>query len=413
MKNGYNGHIIDTTLRYLEKSNIDKQNKKTIKEFTTSLSAEGLTQDRQSKYIYALVQISKRINNKLFSKVTKSDIEKLIGQINNEDISEWTKRDYRIITKRLIKYIRLKEGQKYSEKEYPEEVNWLSSSIKKKDKRKYSKDILKPEDIKLLASGTLNLRDKAFILFLYESGARIGEVMNMRIKDFKPEEAWASASLFGKTGERTITIISSAPAINNWIKHHPTKDNIESYLFCSINRSTKGKQNGYWYFNKLLREAKKRVGLDKPVNPHHFRHSRASDLAKKFTEAHLCNYMGWEFGSKEAADYVHTSRDETNNAYKVLHGLAIEELEKETFKPIDCPRCSIKNDPSAKRCMGCGMFLNDKSINEYLKQKEEATKMGLGFMESGQNTQDAINQALLDEIKALRTKVEAIEKQKI
>ena len=365
MKKGYNGRTLETGLKHLNKSKINPDNKKTIEAFVTSLSAEGITQDRQCKYIYTLVQISKRVNNKDFSKLTKTDIEKLIGKLNNEDLSEWTKRDYRIVTRRLIKYIKIKEGETFKKNEYPQIVSWLSSSIKKADKRKYNKEILKPEDIKLLAEGTFNLRDKAFILFLYESGARIGEVMNIRLKDFKPAEAWADVTLFGKTGERTIAVISSAPAINNWINHHPTKNDIESFLFCSLNRSTMGKQPGYWYFNKLLREAKKRVDLKKPVNPHHFRHSRATALAKKFKEAELCNYMGWEIGSKEAADYVHISTNETNNKYKAMHGLISEEDEKDTFSPIECPNCGIMNDPSAKRCMGCGQFLDEESLARY------------------------------------------------
>ena len=119
-----------------------------------------------------------------------------------------------------------------------------------------------------------------------------------------------------------------------------------------------------------------RVKLNKPVNPHHFRHSRATELAKKITEAQLCNYMGWIVGSREAATYVHLSGRDTDKAILKLHGLAEEETEKETFTPIKCPRCNIKNDPAAKFCNSCSLGLDEKTMMEYDQQKELAAKLG-------------------------------------
>ncbi len=368
--------IIKTAYAHLDNVTLSPKNEETITAFLQQLAAEGLSKDRQSKYIYSLINISRRINHKDFYKLKKQDIVKLIGDINNTNFSEWTKRDYRIILKRLIKYCREQEGKTFKEKEYPPEVAWLSSSIKKKEKKKYHKEVLTPEDVKKLAASTYNLRDKAFILFLYESGARIGEVLNLRIKDFQPEDRYAKVTLFGKTGERSIAIYSSAPAISNWIKHHPVQNDKENWLFCSINHANQGDQGQYFYFNKLLKQAQKRAGLNKPVNPHHFRHSRASELAKKLTEAHLCNYMGWEIGSKEAADYVHTSRDATNKAYLAMHGLVKEEEEKDKFQPVECPRCGIMNEVGAKSCRGCTLLLDEQSIIEYDEQKEQAAKFG-------------------------------------
>jgi integrase len=383
LKNGYNGKVLLTALNHLKNRDISEKNKKTISDFINYLSAEGLTHDRQSKYIYSLVQISKRAKNKDFAKLTKNDIVNIIGEINNSDFSEWTKRDYRIVLKRLIKYIREQEGNTYRPNEYPHEVLWLSSTIKKKDRRKYSKPILTPEDIKNLAEVTLNLRDKAYILFLYESGARIGEVLNIKIGDYKSDKYGALVTLFGKTGERKIRIWSSAPAISNWIKHHPKRGNNNAWLFCSINHSSMGDQGTYFYFNKLLREArsrlmKKGIKLDKPVNPHHFRHSRATELAKKLTEAHLCNYMGWYIGSKEAADYVHVSGDATNKAILAMHGLADDEKEVDKFKPIECPRCGIINSPESKFCSGCSLALDLKNLIEVEK---DAKSVGFNVLE--------------------------------
>jgi len=368
--NGAKDKILLTALNHLDRVKINPKNKEIIHNFVKHLAAEDLTKVRQSKYIYTTVQISRRIKNKDFTKLNKDSIEDLVGGINNSDFSEWTKRDYKIILKRLIKYIREKEGKRFLEGRYPLEVSWISSTMKK-TRKKLPKELLTIDDIKELAEGTLNLRDKAFILFLYESGSRIGEILNLKIKDVEFDKFGARIILFGKTGARKIRIIASAPSISNWIKHHPTNKNKDSWLFCSLNHPNMGEQGQYFYFNKLLRVTKKRVKLTKPVNPHHFRHSRATELAKKITEAQLCNYMGWIIGSREAATYVHLSGRDTDKAILKLHGLAEEETEKETFTPINCPRCGIDNSPGSKFCSGCSLGLDEKSIIDYDKKIED------------------------------------------
>jgi integrase/recombinase XerD len=372
--NGAKDKILRKAQNYLSRSEINEKNKEMITSFVNYLAADDLTKDRQSKYIYTCVRLSQRMNNRVFSTLMKKDIENIVAEINNSDFSEWTKRDYRIILKRLMKFIREREGSVFRKGEYPLEVAWLSSTMKKA-RKKLPKELLTIDDIKELADCTLNLRDKAFILFLYESGARIGEVLNIKLSDIVFDEYGARVTLFGKTGARVIRVIASAPAISNWMNHHPTFDgkNKDIWLFCSLNRRAPGVQSEYFYFNKLLRVSKERAELNKPVNPHHFRHSRATELAKKLTEAQLCSYMGWKIGSKEAATYVHLSGRDTDTAILALHGLKKEEQEKETFTPIQCPRCGIKNDPGAKFCQGCSLGLDLTTVINFEKTKDDLT----------------------------------------
>jgi site-specific recombinase XerD len=360
-------------LSRLEKADIGAANKKTISRFIDQLSAEGLTLVRQAKYIYTIVLISQRLKNKPFVKVTKDDVVKVIGDINKTDFSEWTKRDYRIVFKRFMKFVREEEGKKFERHQYPAEVSWLDITMKK-SRKKLPKELLTIDDVKSLAESTHNLRDKAFILFLYETGARIGEVLGIRLKDLEPDEYGTKVFLMGKTGSRKIRVIASSPAISNWLKSHPTRDDKQSWLFCGLNHETSGQQGEYRYFNKLIKKAAERAGIDKPVNPHHFRHSRATELAKKITEAQLCTYMGWEIGSREAATYVHLSGRDTDRAILALHGLAEPETEKESFTPIKCPLCGISNEPGSKYCNGCALSLDEKTILEFDARKDIVAK---------------------------------------
>jgi len=174
---------------------------------------------------------------------------------------------------------------KFLKNEYPPEVKWIKANFKN-SRQKLPNELLTIEDIKTLADATNNLRDRAFVLMLYESGARIGELVNLTLKDIEPDKYRIKVTLFGKTGARKIRLIASAPAINMWIERaHPDRDNKNSMLFCGMWAKKKGKDIEYQTFRTMLQVLAKKAKLDKPNNPHHFRHSRATELAKMFTEA--------------------------------------------------------------------------------------------------------------------------------
>jgi integrase/recombinase XerD len=343
------------------------KNKKYILDFVEQISADGLTQGRQIKYCYLLCRLSEMMN-KDFLKATKQDIIKLCSEINNSTYTEWTKHDYLAIIKRFYKWLGGTD-------EYPPEVKWIKTSVKNSWK-KLPSELLTIEDVKALADATNNLRDRAFVLMLYESGARIGELVNLTLKDIEPDKFGVKVTLFGKTGARKIRLIASAPAINMWIERaHPDRDNKNSMLFCGMWAKKKGKNVEYNTFRDMLLRLAKKVKIDKPVNPHHFRHSRATELAKQFTEAQLCQYMGWIPASREAATYVHLSGRDMDKAVLKLNGLIDEEdTEESKFKATKCPRCGIMNSPESKACPHCGIPLDIQSVMAYEKTSKETLK---------------------------------------
>jgi len=398
-------HRLNKAKEYIKKTKDTNQaNKKHILKFVDRLSAEGLSKARQIKYIYNLKTISKLLG-KDFDKATKSDMEKLCSKINNSDYTEWTKHDFKAEIKRFWKWLKQTD-------EYPPEVKWLKNNMKR-SKRKLPKELLTIEDVKKLAENTNNLRDRSLMLVLYETGARVGEIQGIKIKDVDFDKYGALVNLSGKTGARKVRIIASAPSISNWLLEHPNKEKKifrNSYLFCGLWGMNKGEELHYRHLNKLLKEAGIKAGIDKPLNPHHFRHSRATELAKKLTEAQLCEYMGWVQGSKEASTYVHLSGRDTDRAILEMHGLAEEEKEKSKFKPIICPRCNIKNDPAAKFCSGCSLGLDEKSVIEYDRQREQAEKIGLGIMKNPE-FEDTIGNMLLKKIQDMEVEIKSLKKQ--
>jgi rubredoxin len=107
------------------------------------------------------------------------------------------------------------------------------------------------------------------------------------------------------------------------------------------------------------------VEFHKPLNPHHFRHSRATKLANEFTEAQLCEWFGWVQGSDVPAKYVHLSGRDIDNAYGQLHGFEPEEESEQEPAVRECPRCEELNEPDAAYCQRCGWeFTADHGASE-------------------------------------------------
>jgi len=208
-----NERRLDTALKNLNEIDITKQNKTDIRTYLHFLSAQGISIARQCKYIYPLKNIARWLN-KDFSKATKEDIVRICSNIeNNKDYTAWTKQDYKVTIKKFYKWLYNRNKDDIDEWEYPKIVKFIKIR-KPKESRKIPSDLLKPKDIEFLANHARNLREKALILTLYESGARIGEILNLKVKDVTFDDYGAQLNLFGKTGYRKIRIVGSSPAIS-------------------------------------------------------------------------------------------------------------------------------------------------------------------------------------------------------
>lgn len=118
------------------------------------------------------------------------------------------------------------------------------------------------------------------------------------------------------------------------------------------------------FINKMLRNAAKKAGIKKPVNPHHFRHSRATYTAQFLTEAQMKEYFGWVQNSSMAVRYVHLSGKQVDNAILKMYGLKKEETQTDVLKREPCPRCQNLNDVNHNYCEKCWLPLIPKAINE-------------------------------------------------
>jgi site-specific recombinase XerD/ribosomal protein L40E len=348
------------------------ENVRIIKDFECALFSEGLSTVRVEKYVETVRKIGEMLGGE-FDKATKKDIEELVYKIERSEYSPWTKHDFKVALKRFYRW--LKGGE-----EYPEEVKWIKTTLKAKDEL-LPDELLTEDEIMKLVNSCDSIRDKAFIITLYESGARIGELGSMRIKDVVFEEKYVRLMLKGKTGSRSVIAIAALPYLQNWIQNHPLKDDPDAPLWVNVGNVNKHKPMSYPALAKILKAAAKRSGLKKKIHPHKLRHSRATFLASKLTEAQMNQIFGWRQGSDMPSIYVHLSGRDVEDAILGVYGLKKVEEKESKIKPRVCPRCNMLNEFDAKFCKKCGLALDVTAAEEMEKTRQKiGYKMKL-FME--------------------------------
>jgi len=319
---------------------ISESNKKLLKEFEESCKIEELGKLRISKLLNSLLIIAKWLN-KDFDKADKKDIEKLVIKIQENGYAEWTKHDYKVIIKKFWKWLKKKD-------EFPEEVKWIKTTIKKSNNEDLPNEVYTIDEINKLIEISENPRDKAFVSLLYESGCRISELLNIKIKDINFQQDYALLNIMGKTGNREVPISKSIPLLKAWLNYHLDKNNKESYLFPMEYR------NSVKILKKLFEIAK----IDKPYNPHQFRHSRATELAQNLTEAQMKQFFGWTQSSDMASVYIHlTGKD-------LIPKLITQNKTKK------CLKCGFANPVDLKFCSSCLSPLDSKEYKEKSKNEQ-------------------------------------------
>lgn len=349
---------LERALQAVKESKINPQDKKDILAYNAAMSAQAISGNRMLKNAYVLRKLSKG-KKKPFRTASREDIQKLIAEIERDKgLKEWSKYDEKVVLKRFYRWLLGKDES------FPEQISWLK--LKEPKNSKLPEDLVTAEEVQKLVEAARHPRDKAFIFLLYESGARIGELLTLQIKNVQFGDRVSAILVNGKTGQRRVPFIAASSYVSTWVNMHPLRDDPNAPLWVkNINReqSKKGTTQpmSYSAVRKVLRSTFERAGVNKRFNPHNFRHSRATALSNNFTEAQLKEYFGWTQSSHMAAKYVHLSGRDLDNPLMKSYGLETPEEEKTVLlKPLPCPRCKKINAPTFKYCANCGAALTLK-----------------------------------------------------
>ena len=298
-----------------EDPKIKKVNKDYINKFVEFCIVKENKKSSMTKDLYSIWFFAHNLN-KDFKKANKNDFTKLILLLEKQKWTKQTKRVHRVSLKKFMKW--LKGNNKF----YPPEVEDIQTS--RKNLGSYLPDeILSPKEVQMMIGSATDIRDKTLIMFLAFTGTRIGEALNVKIKNCRFQETGEVIVLVnGKTGYRTIVSIPLSSALANYIENgHPTK-NPDDYLFMTNHNMTKGRTVvgkifdsklgkereigktfwiplGYAGATKVLKNLAKKAGVVKKVSPHWFRRYAATQDASYMSDRLMMLKFGWATAVKK------------------------------------------------------------------------------------------------------------------
>ena len=349
----------------LAKSTIREEDKKLIRHFVERKVSEGVGVPRQEKYLRMLRQVAERYfeENHSFSSLKEEDVISVIGKIESTSLSDWTKYDFKLVLKIFLVWLGKEET-----------IKWM----KIKEPKTLPNDLLNEQEVMALIDAAESLRDKALIAALYEGGFRIGELGGLRIKDVSFDRYGAIAMVNGKTGPRPVRLIWSMPYIAQWLEAHPLREEQDAPLWIKTNTREMLKYNA---IRMQLRKIARRAGIEKPVNPHSFRHLRITELKRKrhLSRAQIEQYFGWIKGSRMHSIYDHLSGQDLDADLVRMYGMEPEkEDQQEELKTLQCPHCKTLNTIGARICINCRKPL---AVEEVMEREESTMAMFKDFMD--------------------------------
>jgi integrase len=339
-------------------ASISEADKEDILKFIDFMQREERSSLRIITCINVIMQ-AKKVIRKPFRECTKDDIQHFINYLEDNGYRLTTHLTYKSIIKRFFKVV-------YGNNErYPEAVAWIKNRVSK-DKQKKEEQLsydqfLTEDEVRLLIDTANTIQRKAFIAIGYETGARPEELLNLRIKDILFDSKGAKVILRGKTVERVTRVIAYVPLLRQWLSIHPFKNEPNAYLWLSESSNYKWKPISIQSAEGMFKEIMKKAGINnKRPRLYILRHSRATHLANKLTEAQMCAYFGWQLGTKVVQRYIHLSGVRTDDALLELAGVQVNKEESSALKVRYCKRCNEMLSPNHEFCIRCGY--SDKDV---------------------------------------------------
>jgi integrase/recombinase XerD len=229
-----------------------------------------------------------------------------------------------------------------------------------------TRELFEPEDIDAMRDAVDHPRNRAILDLLIWTGQRIRAVQTLRIKDVDLDQGvfWLNddaEGLKGADGKRPL--LGAEAAMRDWInKYHPAPNDPDAYVMCHRNDSS-GKAGGHRpisrkAISRILKDIADRAGVDKPVNPHQFRHYFVTIAKTKYglDDMTVKGLIGHRLDSRIMEEtYAHLQdEDHIREAQKQMGNREPEEQE-DPLSPDLCPNCDEPLAQGAKACPSCGV----------------------------------------------------------
>jgi integrase len=359
-------------------------NKKLVFEFDRLNEINGLTPSTRTGYLVLLKHLLAYCERKekTFKQLKGDDIRDFMGLLKErrietqigrgmqrnrkiDSLSQGCINTYIQMAKRFFKYLYA------TGRDSPKVLRDADLRQKQAAFKLTSTDLPTEEEIQALIEATPNPLYRAIIAVAYDSGMRINDVLDLKVKDLIVSENEVRLRFYIRKARKHLLygMGSSVGYLMNWYNLHPTKKP-EDHLFCTMATNHRGKRMGYTNIYRIIKLLAKKAGVPqrKNVTCHTFRYCATKREKLHYTDEELRILRGWSRGSTMPLRYAPIAADEVFKKKQVLEGKVRPEQRKKVIDARSCPRCRNTLTPDMMYCCVCGQLLNDRpsEINEIL-----------------------------------------------
>lgn len=228
-------------------------------------------------------------------------------------------------------------------------------------------DMLRPDDIARLREGANNYRDIAMIEFLADTGVRLSLMGSLRVCDVDldgPKPTFRPNPNADGLKGATVTdypLIDSPATLRTFLRDiHPRPDRDDVAFFHKlpgngivIDEDDDGSITPT-VVRRQLRKAASKGGVDKPVNPHNFRHSAVSRMVREgYTRSQIEHRVHWDVDSDMWQVYEHIEGEQHTDDIFEHAGVVEPDGESASAERRPCGNCNEPLPPHLDFCPGC------------------------------------------------------------
>lgn len=182
--------------------------------------------------------------------------------------------------------------------------------LPKKDKT--LPEVLTKDEVRNLIDSADTLKSRLIISFLYSTGLRVSELVNLKVSDinFSEKTGWVRK---GKGSKDRIFALSESLVQD--LQSYLDRKSENQYLF------SKEKPLTTRNIQKIISGTRKRASINKKVTPHTLRHSFATHLLEQGTDIRVIQAMLGHSSLSTTQVYTHISSDQIKRVKNPLDSL--------------------------------------------------------------------------------------------
>lgn len=162
----------------------------------------------------------------------------------------------------------------------------------------------------------LDIRNRLVIELLYATGLRVGELVNIKIKDID-------------FGAQSIKVLGKGSKERYVFYNNTTKEVLKKYLV--VRKKLQKKENGYLLLNdkgtpikeasvrKIIQTTLMKCGIKSKITPHTFRHTFATDLLNQGLDLVNVKELLGHASLNTTSIYTHITNDRIKEVYQNTH----------------------------------------------------------------------------------------------